>query len=165
MVGRNGNRKKQDQQPDKCTPSETPISFEHTRVRWNTGRVIIHTKNVIQAIRSNIKVHDIDIRRWALQAKLEEDLASFTAGRTWLLKFKKAYGIVSQKVTKFVTRPNIDKEPELISSSHNFLERVKSYTDRYGFENLYNSDQSDFNLELHSGRTLALKGNIWRVWT
>jgi len=38
-----------------------------------------------------------------------------------------------------------------------FIENVKYYIERYGIENVYNSDQSGFQLELHAGRTLVEK--------
>jgi len=42
--------------------------------------------------------------------------------------------------------------------SNRFIENVKYYIERYGIENVYNSDQSSFQLELHVGYTLAEKG-------
>lgn len=39
-----------------------------------------------------------------------------------------------------------------------FLNEVKPYIAQIGRSNVYNSDQSGFNLELHSGRTLAKRG-------
>jgi len=41
--------------------------------------------------------------------------------------------------------------------SNRFIENVKYYIKRYGIENVYNSDQNNFQLELHTGRTLAEK--------
>ena len=40
----------------------------------------------------------------------------------------------------------------------NFVNEVKPYITQYGRENDYNSDQSVFQLEIHSGRTLAIEG-------
>ena len=42
-------------------------------------------------------------------------------------------------------------------SAKNFVNDVKPYTTQYGTENVYNSDQSGFKLEMHSGRTLAIE--------
>ena len=42
--------------------------------------------------------------------------------------------------------------------AENFVNEVKPYTTQYGTENLYNSDQSGFQLEMHSGRTLVIEG-------
>ena len=38
------------------------------------------------------------------------------------------------------------------------MNEVKPYITQYGIENVYNSDQSGFQLEMHSGRTLSIKG-------
>ena len=46
----------------------------------------------------------------------------------------------------------------LQADNNRFIKNVKYYIDRYGIENVYNSDQNDFQLELHAGRTLAEKG-------
>ena len=46
----------------------------------------------------------------------------------------------------------------LQTDSNRFMENVKYYIDRYEIENVYNSDQSGFQLELHAGCTLAEKG-------
>jgi len=41
--------------------------------------------------------------------------------------------------------------------SNRFIENVKYYIERYEIKNIYNSDQSGFQLELHAGRSLAEK--------
>ena len=38
------------------------------------------------------------------------------------------------------------------------MHKVKPYITQYGRENVYNSDQCEFQLEMHSGRTLAIEG-------
>jgi len=45
----------------------------------------------------------------------------------------------------------------LQADNNRFIENVKYYIDRYGIENVYNSNQSGFQLELHAGRILAKK--------
>jgi len=42
--------------------------------------------------------------------------------------------------------------------NNRFIENVKYYIERYGIENVYNLDQSGFQLELHAGRILTEKG-------
>ncbi|KYM96616.1 hypothetical protein ALC62_12743, partial [Cyphomyrmex costatus] len=66
--------------------------------------------------------------------------------------------IVSRKVTKFITKKALMSKEALQADSNRFIENVKHYIDRYGSENVYNSNQSGFQLELHAGRTLAQKG-------
>ena len=40
----------------------------------------------------------------------------------------------------------------------NFIGEVKPLIEQYGIENVYNTDQSGFQLALHSERTLAVEG-------
>jgi len=60
--------------------------------------------------RNNI-IHDLDLR-WALEAKEEINLLNFKAG-TWILNFKRKYGIVSRKVTKFINRSSKTNQEQL----------------------------------------------------
>lgn len=56
-------------------------------------------------------IYDLDLRRWALEAKEQIHLPSFRAGPTWILNSKRKYGIVSRKITKFINRSTMrDKE-------------------------------------------------------
>lgn len=73
-------------------------------------------------------------------------------------KFKKTHNIVSRKITKLITKKNLQSKEHLETESNRFIENVKYYITRYGFENIYNSDQSGFQLELRSGRSLAIEG-------
>lgn len=39
-----------------------------------------------------------------------------------------------------------------------FVNKIRPYLSKPGPQNIYNSDQSGFQLEIHSGRTLAVEG-------
>jgi len=110
-----------------------------------------------EGLEKGVTIHDIDIARWALKAQ-QEIVPGFTASRTWVRKFKMAHNIVSRKVTKFVTKKSIKSKESLEVESNRFIENIKYYITRYGYENIYNSDQSGFQLEFHSGRSLAIQG-------
>lgn len=103
-------------------------------------------------------IHDIDMSRWALRAQQEISVPGFTASKQWVNRFKKAHSIVSRKITKFITKKILQSKEHLEAKSNRFVENVKYYITRYGFENIYNSDQSGFQIELHSGRFLAIEG-------
>jgi len=103
-------------------------------------------------------IHDIDLRRQALEAKAQIDLPSFRAGATWILNFKRKHGIVSRKITKFVNRSATRDKEQLQTACQEFISTVKSYINLFELENIYNADESGFNLELHSGRTLTTQG-------
>lgn len=112
------------------------------------------------AVDSGSIIHDQDIIRWALQAKKEIgfDDIRFKASKHWLLKFKQAHRIVSRKINKFITRKTLESSAELKSKADEFVADIQSCIPSIGLQNLYNSDQSGFQLEMHSGRTLAVEG-------
>ena len=65
----------------------------------------IYTLNKFEeGVQNNIIIHDIDIARWALKAQQEINAPGFIASRSWIQRFKIAHGIVSRKVTKFITK-------------------------------------------------------------
>lgn len=110
----------------------------------------------------SLSIHDIDIKRWALRAREEINLSPtlFTASTFWVHNFKVNHGIVSRKINKFVTKKQISSKEKLLQASSEFVSKVKSEIMLVGEDNVYNSDQSGFNLETHAGRTLALKGSL-----
>jgi len=65
--------------------------WHHTLENFKNARV----KKVI--------VHDNDLRRWGLKAAGRINFLQFKASRSWVYKFKKANGICSRKITKFVS--------------------------------------------------------------
>ena len=66
--------------------------------------------------------------------------------------------ITSRKVNKLITKKTLEDKEKLKVNAENFLNEVKPYITQYGRENVYNSDQSGFQLEMHSGKTLAIEG-------
>lgn len=112
------------------------------------------------AIESGYIFHDIDIRRWGLRGKLElgyNDL-NFKASRKWVSNFKTAHRIVSRKINKFVTKKTLEQADNLKLSAEEFVQNVTQQIPIYGLENIYNTDESGFQLEMHSGRTLTTAG-------
>jgi len=110
------------------------------------------------ALEKGIIIHDIDLARWAVRAQEDLNVPGFKASMRWIQKFKVIHNIVSRKITKFVTKKSILANVELEEKCNSFIENVKYQITQYGAENIYNSDQSGFQLELHAGRTLAYKG-------
>lgn len=109
----------------------------------------------------SLPIHDIDIKRWALKAGEKFGLSpkQFTASTLWVHNFKTNHGIVSRKINKFVTKKQISSKEILLRTSSEFVSKVKSEIQMINKDNVYNSDQSGFNMETHAGRTLALKGS------
>lgn len=112
------------------------------------------------ALDGSMIIHDIDLRKWALHAQklLQFEDVRFKASDKRLWRFKKEHRITSRKINKFITRKTLESSEALKLSAANFVERVKPYIELHGKQNIYNSDQSGFQLEIHSGRTLAVEG-------
>lgn len=105
-------------------------------------------------------IHDLDIKRWALKARDNCNLSRhlFTASSKWVHNFKIRHRIVSRKINKFVTQGQITNKEQLREKANEFLQNVKSKILLVGEYNVYNSDQSGFNLEMYGGRTLSFIG-------
>lgn len=129
--------------------------------REKIARICDYTlENFKAAIESNLIIHDNDLRRWALQGQklLGNVDIRFRASSTWVKKFKLAHRIVSRKINKFITKKSVENREELHRKEIAFVTKIKKLISRVGLKNLFNSDQSGFQLEMHTGRTLALEG-------
>jgi len=93
-----------------------------------------------------------------IQAAKEVDLPRFKASRRWCLTFKRNHRIRSRKITKFVTRAQIAKADDISQKARDFVKDVREAMLTVGTKHTYNCDQSGFNKELHSGRTLQVQG-------
>lgn len=98
------------------------------------------------------------MQQWALEATAAVSLQNFKASPMWILNFKRHYNIVSRKINKFITRSYVADASTLENSATEFVNMIKTVIDVVGVEHVYNADESNFNLELHSGRTLAVEG-------
>lgn len=123
------------------------------------AQYVLHQFN--SASDRHLPIHDLDLKRWALKAREEAHLSPkfFAASSKWIHKFKTQHNIVSRKINKFVTQAHISNKAEILQAASNYVSQVKSEMGLLGTANVYNSDQSGFNLESHAGRTLALKGS------
>ena len=118
-----------------------------------------HTLNEFKnAKRRHLTVHDYDLRRWALNKQKELKINGFNASRNWIWKFKVANRIRSRKITKFITH-NYSQENNNINETANlFVNSCESYFQHYKKSQIFNIDQTGFNLEIHSGRSLEFIG-------
>jgi hypothetical protein len=112
----------------------------------------------IKAKENNLIIHDSDLKRWAIKRRNEISLQNFTASNMWLWRFKQQHRIVSRKITKFVTRNYSKERADQISTANLFVNSTKLFLQSYTDNQIYNTDQSGFNKEIHSGRTLEFKG-------
>ena len=76
-----------------------------------------------------------------------------------MYRFKRSVGIVSRQITKFVTKRHVADEEVLRERAAQFVSEVRKCMEKVGGDRVYNTDQSGFNLEFHSGRTLDFRGS------
>lgn len=85
--------------------------------------------------------------------------SQFKASKKWIQSFKERNAVVSRKVTKIVSGSDIRNMEVVGTSANDFIQRFRPNFHIYGEKNIYNTDQSGFNIELLSNRTLENKGS------
>ena len=110
------------------------------------------------AISQKLIIHDKVIREWSLKRVREIEFTSFVSSPTWIKKFKSYNKICSRKITKFVTQSFIQDEDTIIANSIEFVDSCIALFPNYSQSHIFNTDQSGFKYELHSGRTLSFQG-------
>jgi hypothetical protein len=101
-----------------------------------------------------LPVHDIDLKRWAKVCAKQSNF-EFKASNYWISRFKRENRIKSRKVTKFVTYTNLKNSAKIIESSDNFVKNAIMQFKNFECSNVFNTDQSGFNYEFYSNRTLS----------
>ena len=115
-------------------------------------------KKFSDASNQKLIIHDEDLRRWALEKSRKIGLTNFSAKHSWIHNFKVSYRIVSRKINKMILYREFSEKDNLIESKNKFVDEVKEKSSSYDNSAIFNTDQSGFNLEMYSGRTLATKG-------
>ena len=105
-----------------------------------------------------LSFHDIDLRRWGLRKAKEILLNDFVASEKWLFNFKHRYNIYSRKITKLVTKREVQNEQEIHKSANDFVSNTQKIIKKYNPDYVLNTDQSGLQLELYSNRTLSFQG-------
>ncbi len=67
--------------------------------------------------------------------------------------FQHKYRIVSRKITKYVSVPQIEESESIMESSQNFVQNAVSEFEEYRLDHILNTDQSDFHYLEHSSHT------------
>ncbi|CAF3944540.1 unnamed protein product, partial [Rotaria sp. Silwood1] len=106
---------------------------------------------------TNLPVHDPDIRRWSLTQAAIEGIDNFVASNKWLSKFKRRNHIRSRKVTRFTSKHEVFHKEEIHQAGEEFVTEVKRILPKYKLESIFNTDQSGFNYEFASNRTLSFR--------
>ena len=100
-------------------------------------------------------IHDMNLRLWALEAKDQVDLPEFKASKWWIWKFKNVHKIISREITTFRTQFTLENIGNLKDVAQSFVLNVRFNIPAIGVEEIYNTDENSFNLEIHFGRTLT----------
>ncbi|RWS00424.1 uncharacterized protein B4U79_05620 [Dinothrombium tinctorium] len=118
-----------------------------------------YTMQKFKNARENLlPVHDIDLRRWAMDKAREIQFINFNASRAWVLNLKNENKIVSRKITHVVTRHNERDQQAIMSSATNFLNEINGKIANYNKDYIFNTDQSGFKYTFYSTRTLSNAG-------
>jgi len=113
----------------------------------------LHEK-FINCRQKNLRITDMNLKMWALNKSRELNL-NFKASDSWILSFKKKYRIKSRKITKYVTYKSEANEKQKIEKAKLFVQNIKEIAVNYSSDHIFNSDQSGFNYEITSNRTLS----------
>lgn len=106
----------------------------------------------------HIGVHDRDLRRWALAEARQLHHTSFKASPSWLYDFKVNHSLVSRKILRVISPRMIVEDEGIEQSAEDFVRQVKALMAAHPNRPMFNADQSGFEKELHSGRTLETRG-------
>lgn len=104
-----------------------------------------------------IRVSECDLKRWAIAKSKELDL-KFKASDYWIHTFKVKNRIVSRKITKYLTRKEMESLQEVETGAKAFVENFKIEVIGIDNDNVLNFDQSGFTYEYAPRRTLSFKG-------
>lgn len=112
----------------------------------------------IQARAECLPIHDQDLKRIAISKARKLSLINFVASSSWLLNFKHRHHITSRKVTKFVTKNYVADRERLINDEKIFLRKAEQAIAQFKPTHVLNADQSAFEYEVPSTRTLSMSG-------
>ena len=103
-------------------------------------------------------VHDNDIQRWSLEKARELNLNDFQASTNWLSHFKHRHGICNRKITKLITKKDVENKYQISEAAKDFVMKTKAFIEKTQPNLVLNSDQIGIELELHGNRTLSYSG-------
>ena len=105
-----------------------------------------------------LSIHDIDLKRFVLKKARGVGDDTFVASDHWLHNFKQRHGIYSRKITKWVTKSEVENKETIDQTADDFVLEVQKMLPEYRPENVINTDQSGLAFEMYSKRTLSFEG-------
>lgn len=108
-----------------------------------------------------VTIHDRDLALWAMDKAFEVGIPNFKASSHFIVDFKNKYKITSRRITHLVTKrnlfPEVSLQPIIDEFRDNFQKMVNQR--KCQLSCIMNTDQSGFNYEIVSKRTLDIRGS------
>jgi hypothetical protein len=143
----------------KCLSRFRKYIAAHGTKKVKLDEIDSFTYNCFEKAREQLlSIHDIDLKLFALKKAREVGDNTFVAGHHWLCDFKRRHGICSRKITKLVTKSEVENKETIHQSADDFVVEVQKMLPKYKPENVINTDQSGLAFEMYSNRTLSFKG-------
>ena len=111
-----------------------------------------------EARNSNFAVSDHDLAQWAHERSQTLSVPNFQVDDTWVDRFKKRNKLASRMITKVVSKNYNTEKKDIEKVAGEFVKLMRR---KYGDKDpslLMNTDQSGFQREIHSHRTISVKG-------
>ncbi|CAF4766247.1 unnamed protein product, partial [Rotaria sp. Silwood2] len=112
-------------------------------------------KKLVDARQKNLVVHGLDIQRWGLKIAKEIKLDDFHASHGWLENFKSHHRLTSLKITNFVSHHQVENREVIEKSKQNFILEFNKVSSHFKPSDIFNTDQTGVEKELHSNRTIS----------
>ena len=116
-------------------------------------------KKFAEARQKSLVVHDLDIQRWGLKVAKEIKLAEFHASHGWLENFKYRHKLISLKITNFLSHHQVENMNFIEKSKKDFVLEYNKVSAHFKPSEIFNTDQTDVEKELHSTRTISFSGD------
>lgn len=128
-------------------------------IREGLEKVAEHTWKMFKTTREqHHRVHDSDIAKWALVKAKELNINQFRASDSWILRFKRRYGITDRAITRVVTRRQRVEQQELQKQVDRFVREFHQKYPTIDPSLIENTDQSGIKFEITTNRTLDICG-------
>lgn len=120
-----------------------------------------HVFNELMEARKSYKIlRSSHLRAWGLQKYMEfgDPSLKFKASNTWLSRFKTTHKISSRKINQLVSKREVKSEQEILMSAQKFQAEIRSISNNYDPDHVFNTDQCGFSYEITFQRTYTKKG-------
>jgi hypothetical protein len=116
-------------------------------------------RKFIEARQKSLIVHDLDIQRWGLKVAKEIKLDEFHASDGWMVNFKHRHKLTSLKITNFVSHHQVENMDFIEKSKKKFVLKYNEVSAHFKASEIFNTDQTGVDKELHSTRTISFSGD------